>query len=93
MRFFAILPALLSLAAAVPPHNIVPPHKTIARHPIADVKASAARALVQLEASGCDWLAAAAEDAINPIADAACLASVGTNLSTVLRGSSPNASE
>lgn len=52
MRLFAILPALISLAAATPPH------RTINRHPLNDVKTSAAHALAQMEAAGCDWLGA-----------------------------------
>lgn len=52
MRLFAVLPALVALAAATPPH------RTINRHPLTELKNSAAHALVQMQADGCDWLGA-----------------------------------
>ncbi|KAA8643840.1 uncharacterized protein ATNIH1004_010615 [Aspergillus tanneri] len=82
MRFFIAISTLLAIASAAPASTA---------QNLQDVKGSAAAYVENMKAAGCDWLAcvsslagesaacaaAAVELGLNPIADAACLATVG----------------
>ncbi|KAE8317378.1 fungal calcium binding protein-domain-containing protein [Aspergillus transmontanensis] len=84
MRFFLVISTLLAVATAAPASTA---------QNLQDVQSNAAAFTEAKKAAGCDWLAcvsslagesaacaaAAAELGANPIADAACIASVGTS--------------
>ncbi|KAA8642765.1 hypothetical protein EYZ11_002936 [Aspergillus tanneri] len=83
MRFIIAISSLLAIASAAPASGA---------QNLQDLHSSAAAYTESMKAAGCDWLAcvsslagesaacaaAAAELGANPIADAACIASVGT---------------